>query len=215
MAAITTCITKSATLVPGETFILPPGAEIVGVSSLVGLESGCVDLENIPTMTCYVALIGTNPRNGNLVNYYEGTGEGVGGAVKGYKYEGTDYDFSRQFNAHGSNDTESGQLDDFALLANELKSRVPAIVAVKTGIMTDSQRGVINYLFIKTIPSVAKAIEIRLHGYLTDQAYQPNEVTNYTSFRLLEDVTTAGYQMVNTANPFGGYIPLYTCDQIS
>ena len=49
----TTCITNSVTLQAGESFILPPGATIIGTSVEDAIESTC-DLPDLETPECYV-----------------------------------------------------------------------------------------------------------------------------------------------------------------
>lgn len=217
LAPSTSCITTSIDLVPGQSFVLPPNSKVIAASDIDNLTSVCADLDNLETYSCFVALIATNPDDGNVINYLEGSDDGPGGRAQGYRLNDVEYEFSRVYNVHASGGFPTGQIDDFQAMADELKKRVPGITSVKIAYITDNTRGVINYLFIKTIPSVANRLQIRMHGYLSGQAFQPNEVRFYTTFRPLDEITTLGYKMMLA--PTSGFIPtpaipLFTCNQI-
>ena len=214
VASNTSCITTSIDLVPGQSFILPPNSKVIAASDIDNLTSVCADLDNLETYSCYVALIATNPDDGNVINYLEGSDDGPGGRVQGYRFNDIEYEFARVYNVHSSSGGATGMIDDFQAMADELKSKVPGVTSVKIGTMSDSTRGVINYLFIKTIASIANRLQIRMHGYLSNQAYQPNEVRFYTTFRPLNEINTLGYKMIGNASSFGAPINLYTCNQI-
>ena len=66
----TNCITKSFTLVPGESFVLPVGAEVLSISDQTSVTSSCVDLTNLEQQKCYVATLGAG--FGNIDRYFLG-----------------------------------------------------------------------------------------------------------------------------------------------
>lgn len=51
--AATSCIYKSVIMGPGETFVLPPGAELVSVSDIGALTSSCPDEFPTEELKCY------------------------------------------------------------------------------------------------------------------------------------------------------------------
>ena len=51
--AVSTCLITSLTLKPGEPFVLPPGAIIIGASDANDITSTCVDLNNLEALACY------------------------------------------------------------------------------------------------------------------------------------------------------------------
>jgi hypothetical protein len=53
MAAETPCIYKSVTMSAGETFVLPPGAEIISVSDLGAITNSCPDPLPTEELSCY------------------------------------------------------------------------------------------------------------------------------------------------------------------
>lgn len=53
MAATTPCIYKSVTLQAGETFVLPPGAELISASSATAITSSCGDDIPVEETKCY------------------------------------------------------------------------------------------------------------------------------------------------------------------
>lgn len=214
VAPITSCVTVSVDLIPGQSFVLPPNSKLIAASDVTDLTSVCVDLDNLETYSCFVALIATNPDDGNVINYLEGSDDGPGGRAQGYRLNDVEYEFARVYNVHSSSNGATGMIDDFQAMAEELKAKVSGITSVKIGTISDSTRGVINYLFIKTLPSIANRLQIRMHGYLSGQAFQPNEVRFYTTFRPLDEITTLGYKMMTNSTSFGSAINLYTCNQI-
>lgn len=53
MAAAVPCIYKSITMTAGETFVLPPGAEIISVSDIGAITNSCPDPLPIEELKCY------------------------------------------------------------------------------------------------------------------------------------------------------------------
>lgn len=49
----TNCITKSITLSPGEPFVLPAGATLIGATDVDAIDSTCADLTDLEEYQCY------------------------------------------------------------------------------------------------------------------------------------------------------------------
>jgi len=84
--AATSCIYKSVTMSAGETFVLPPGAELVSVSDIAALTSSCP--EEFPTeeLKCYriAWVFGIDPEGTKTVGaqvIFPPFGGGTGAAV--------------------------------------------------------------------------------------------------------------------------------------
>lgn len=63
----TNCITKSITLSPGEPFVLPAGATIIGATDVDAIDSTCADLTDLEEYQCYEMLFGFNMTDNDSV----------------------------------------------------------------------------------------------------------------------------------------------------
>lgn len=67
------CIIKSVTLAEGETFVLPPGAELIGATDPGAITSvnDCAPTDNLQTLACYTCIIGIGAEDGNASQLWE------------------------------------------------------------------------------------------------------------------------------------------------
>lgn len=153
----TTCITKAVSLAPGESFVLPPGATLIGASDSGAFTSTC-DVPDLETLQCYVALIGASVIDGSVQQYFEATNSHALGII----YNGTYYPFSTVYSANF--------VGAFPLvpLMSDLGTQAAAagafIAATGTGIFTNPGNGILTFILIKTIPSVANNMVLRVRG---------------------------------------------------
>ncbi len=70
MAASSPCIYKSVTMAAGETFVLPPGAEIISVSDLGAITNSCPDPFPVEELKCYAItwVLNIDPEGARTVN---------------------------------------------------------------------------------------------------------------------------------------------------
>lgn len=80
------CIIKSVTLAEGETFVLPPGAELIGATDPGAITSvnDCAPTDNLQTLACYTCIIGVGAEDGNASQLWEAepTGGSGGGSLR-------------------------------------------------------------------------------------------------------------------------------------
>lgn len=168
-----TCIIKSATLIPNEEIILPPGATLVSMSqgSLEDIESSCDDLpDTLEEMACYSIMIsnvldGDNPTE-NMEDMW----------VVGFNLDGRDIALNgANFDMRGDMTATApfvwGQgyyyptnFNNSNLRAEMLNSEFGGTLStVWNGFITyDFNRGNTYYATFKALPSVAKKLSILL-----------------------------------------------------
>lgn len=182
----TTCIYKSVTLQAGETFVIPPGGELIGASNETAIVSSCDEEFNLEEIQCYGFLLGGNERDGGLDQYLEG--EAI--RVIGYTLNGNEYPFIPEY----STDPSGIWLDTTGLL-NAIKS-IPGILDVNIGLVVNT-RAKLWYFIVKTIPSVASTLELKVYTYARDLA-PVNHVLHYLKPKLLSDLVDEGYSDLPT-----------------
>lgn len=185
------CVDKytTVTLAEGESYVLPPGAVLVGATdpSLLTSLNDCLDLDNLEEFECYVCPIPIGAEDGDDSQYWEPTiGTNSETNITGYTLSGISYNFSTSY--------ESASIGNFintTNLLNELKAVLPITFATYASV-SDVNRGTLNYFVIKTIPSIAKSL------YLTIKVKAPvsweNDANAYFKFVPIADL--AGYTNV-------------------
>lgn len=150
--ATTSCVYQSITLQAGETFILPPGAEVVSVTDVTNItsENDCLDLTNVEEVECYGVIFGDSNESGpsqpivvySTVNIY------------GFRIDDVDYPFTTSFTANSST----------TAIVSAFNSTVfgPLITGVATELVSDSNRGNVKYIAFKCIPSITN--DMYLYG---------------------------------------------------
>jgi hypothetical protein len=170
----TTCNASlvSVTLSAGQSFILPPGATLVGASDINSLQSDCADLLNLEQFECYVCAIPIAAEDGGATTassqYWEANTGGVI-AMRGYNFNGADYGFSSQPQDLGDQGHFNGGLVDNALV--QLKNDIPGIIATSYQIRTFTDKGSLNFILIKTFPSIADNLKIIVATSLPEGEY--------------------------------------------
>ena len=159
IAPTTTCITNSIILQPGTSFILPPGSTILGSSNISGLTSACADLTKLEQTECYGLLFAGFANNQSGPTQYSDDSSQF---IRGYRYNNVYTEFSTPIinnNANGSFNMED--------LRNRLVSMIGGIVSTNIGYKIDqngNHRNSISMLTIKTFPSIANSLEIRVNN---------------------------------------------------
>lgn len=69
MATGTTCIYKSVTLQQGETFVLPPGAELIGSTNESAITSSCDEEFDLEEIQCYTIQVQESISDGGDAAY--------------------------------------------------------------------------------------------------------------------------------------------------
>lgn len=157
MASATT-ILKTVTLQPGEQFVLPPGAEFVGATSVDEIDSTCDDdgLEG-EELLCYALAFGNAEDDGNNGQIFEST-DTSNTPVVGIKFDGTMHLFGSPFYANGSG------LYDLTGMVTAING-TPAgtvIFDVATAFNWQGDNGVMSYIVFKTLPSIATKLQLMM-----------------------------------------------------
>ncbi len=184
MAGATTCAYRSLQLSPGEQFVLPPGAELIGATDPDSIQSLCADTDALEEMQCYVAMLATVPGDTNN-DYYDCVNQ----HLEGYELNGV----FTPFTPHFSNDQLACRFNSQAIL-NKLKELLPAVVATSYAWAGDSD-GEKNYLVIKTIPSIGSNLVFR---WSTEAAVsgQMSTVLFKANFIKVSDAIAAGHEFI-------------------
>lgn len=191
MAQPTICITKTVTLVPGESFVLPPNSTVIGASNVDGLTSTCADLDNLEQYSCFVAIVAAGGVEGNQSQYYEGNQS----QIRGLSINGLVTSFTSIFKANNAGRFDS----DLATILIEIKNASnQSIISTGTGISCGSGvRGCLTYILIKTIPSIANSLRLILGSDIPVGGVNTTIIVE-SQFFPIETLINAGYVNIPT-----------------
>lgn len=183
MAGATTTIIKSVTLQAGESFVLPPGATLIGTDNASNFTSTC-ELPELETLSCFGVVLAAFENDNADTEYFEqGTQY-----IKGFELSGVYYGFTADVVNTGANGTF-----DMTELYNKMKALLPAIIDGNTGYAGDATNGQRNYLVISTIPSVGNNLVLRIvTSSPAGSGYQT--VTYKSAFYPYADLSALGYE---------------------
>lgn len=136
------CTYQSITLQAGESFILPPGAELVSASNLSNItsENDCLDLTNIEEVQCYGVIFGDSNPGGSETPVYNTVD------IYGLRVDNIDYPFVGTITANSS--------------ATAIKSAIdtttfgPLITNITIQLVDSPDRGNVLYVAFQSIPSI-------------------------------------------------------------
>ena len=140
--ATTSCVYQSITLQPGETFTLPPGAEVVSVTDVTNIisENNCLDLTNVEEVECYGVIFGDSNPGGSETPVYNTVD------IYGLRVDNIDYPFVGTIDANSS--------------ATAIKSAIdttifgPLITNITIQLVDSPDRGNVLYVAFQSIPSI-------------------------------------------------------------
>lgn len=176
------CITKSITLSAGESFVLPPGATLLGATDVGNLTSECADLDNLESATCYtVVLAGFDNSNGHT-EYFENNQQ----TVTGFELNGTFTAFTTGVNNSGG----SGAFDMNDLFV-KLHEKLPSIL---TGVpyYAGSGDNAQCFLVVSTFPSIGDNLNLIVKSTAVGGAGS-SDVYYKSAFLTDAKVTSIGY----------------------
>ena len=156
------CIYKSITLTEGETFVLPPGAELVGASDTGAITStnDCAPTDNLEALLCYQMIFSLNSNVTPSVNL-ENTDATTSVSID---LLGVEYLVAQSSNPSNAQFTA-------ALTSAGLTG---IITNTSLSIGTTGSRWNFVYYF-KTIPSVASNVKIHIVGPGYYDGTDPND----------------------------------------
>jgi hypothetical protein len=136
------CTYQSITLQAGESFIHPPGAELVSASNLSNItsENDCLDLTNIEEVQCYGVIFGDSNPGGSETPVYNTVD------IYGLRVDNIDYPFVGTITANSS--------------ATAIKSAIdtttfgPLITNITIQLVDSPDRGNVLYVAFQSIPSI-------------------------------------------------------------
>lgn len=149
------CIYKSVTLQAGESFTLPPGAQIISASNVGALTSTCPIPTDLEQPACYIAIIPWINNTNDNDDYWELDSD-------------VSYFSGIYLNNIKTNFDTSVRIDNPGGLALKLKNTIPAIL-FSTWSFGGSFPPIANfngryYILIQTIPSIAENLEIEYNN---------------------------------------------------
>lgn len=186
----TTTVYNSIRLAAGETFTLPPGAELIATEQGESSITSTCPIPPLENLGCYVALFGTpSPAQQGGDTIYFGTGNAK---ISGFRLNRVDQNFNTVYVNSGPDlQFLSTDLDPLGV---ELKTKVPAIFdsANSFTLSNRNDNGTLSYFLIKTVPSIANNLEMI---YTTSIPSDGNNfgTTYYVKFVPLADIIAAGY----------------------
>lgn len=161
-------INKSVVLQPGEQYILPPGAVIVGASSPTSLNSSC-PIGELEDLECYAFILGNAQEDGNNEQLFEDQSF----PALGFSANGVYRDFPSPFYPVQDN----GRYDLEAIVAAINIQTGGALVTPVTAFVSRGDNGTMSYIVFKSIPSVAKTLELKMsaatsEGFSVEQSIE-------------------------------------------
>lgn len=182
MAIIPGCIIKTERLVDGESFVLPPGAVLIGADIPGNFTSTCV-IPTLETLQCFGLTLGARSSDSDgHAEYFERDQQRIYG-----------YFLNDIYNPFASFIVNSGSLGAFNMsdLSNRLAAAIPGIIGAAVNYSSDPDNGTRSNLVIKTFPSIALNLRINVatnanFGTQTDVYYR-------SSFTPLADLIAGGY----------------------
>ena len=168
------CITSSVTLQPGQSFVLPAGATIIGATDSASIASvnDCADLTNIEDFTCYGVTYGeSNPGQG--VDPQTPVYDTVD--IYGIRVNNVDYPFTSSITTYTALTgiiTALNQTPYGGLFTNVLTASTPS-----------PNRGNVRHLSFKTLPSFAN--DLSFYGIASGQISAPSSGSFPVEFKVL------------------------------
>jgi hypothetical protein len=150
---------RSITLAAGESYVLPAGAELVGVNGSITDEAGCANLANVENLSCYVASIGAFSDTGDP-QYGETESSALHPLVcKGIFQNGIYTPFITGDQVGFGQGTNGGCFDGNGI-GTAVKGLMPGVIYSEGGSNPSSAehsgQNCLTYVLIQTVPSLAE-----------------------------------------------------------
>jgi hypothetical protein len=190
-------IYRSITLADGESYVLPAGAELVGVSGSITSDANCAGTASVETLTCYIAAIGAFSNDNGNSEFGESEGNSSTPlSIQGIYQNGV----YTPFIDGPSTGIGGGGCFDGISIGLAVQKVVPGVVDYSghTSIHTSPTDNCITYVLIYTVPSLAE----NLYLWTDNSAPIDSGTSNVT--QLLPFKTYATYEN-------NGYSSLPTC----
>lgn len=188
---------RSITLAAGESYVLPAGAELVGVNGSITDEGNCANTANIETLSCYIALIGASVTDNGNSNYGESEQSGGTPYVIQGVYQNGIY---TQFTAGPSTGIGGGGLFDALGIGLAIQGIVPGIIdyAGHTVVHTSPSDNGLTYVLIYTVPSLAENLYLWGENTAPLDGSAVSNVTQLLPFRPYSYYESNGYSSLPT-----------------
>lgn len=151
------CIISTVTLQPGQSFVLPAGATIIGATDSGSITSvnDCADLTAIEDFTCYGVTYGNALQDGGQDSVYKTVN------IYGIRADNIEYPFIAPI-------TTGTGLTDIVNALNETPYG-GLFTTVQTSFSFNSIRGRVTYVSFKTLPSFAN--DLYFYGIASGQIF--------------------------------------------
>lgn len=191
---MTTILYNSITLQPGEQFILPPNAELVGAESIADIDSTCT-LPELDDVDCYTAIIAFAGNDGSVSQAWEiqglfglvvsGSVELVGFATKAGATAPTVTTFTSPYTFNVPFGIDGG-LDP---LKTELLAKLSGVFNLQVAqSSSEMNRRYKLYVNFKTTALIAESL------FMVVKTTTQGEVINYVPFQLHSTIVSGGGQ---------------------
>lgn len=192
MASFESCIYRAITLQPGESFTLPPGAEIVSATDANSLTSTCTIPDNLEELECYIFVLmgAVDSFNANLRAVWETNGSiGPNAFIQSITLGGITYDLDPDISGD-----DRGKFDVGTLAARITSSTALSSLMFDLGTSNtyDYPRGGVATLCFKTIPSVAAETYLTLTTFLLNVGSPAPQTTVRVYAQKLSDYEGVG-----------------------
>lgn len=165
MSLLQNLINKSVVLQPGEQYILPPGAVIVGASEPSSISSSC-PLGELEDLECYAFIFGNAEEDGNNEQLFE---DEFFPAV-GFSSNGVYRDFPSPF--YPQKDNGNYDLGGIVSAINQQTGGV--LISPVTADVSGGDSGRMSYIVFRSIPSVASTLELKMSA-ATNENFSPDQ----------------------------------------
>jgi hypothetical protein len=152
------CVYRSITLQTGESYVLPPDAELVLVDGVITSDANCAPTDNLEEIQCYVLYMMADSSHGDATHVYESGSGGSSNNVWISALNVGSRSYSCRIGGGDSGDIFIGQLVD---LINSIPEISGIFLNMNTAQAWDTGgRGGMSSLCFKTTPSLAAQISL-------------------------------------------------------
>lgn len=155
------CPIKSITLLPGETFVLPKGATILGASGM--FQSTC-EMPELEAMVCYTCMVAYKGASSGTRFYENGSDHGI--EITGYQLNGVDYLLDKIYTPDNSGGMFAAARFNGEEIANDMALRLGAIDKGHDNDDTEPDKSL--YIHLQIIPSVGDKLFIKTNVHSTE-----------------------------------------------
>jgi hypothetical protein len=189
-------IYRSITLAAGESYVLPAGAELVGVNGSITSDANCAGTASVETLGCYIAGIGAYSDGGDATYGETNNGSGEYPLVcKGAYQNGIYIPFTSGDLQAGLGGGNAGCFDGLTL-GTKLIEIIPGVIQRAATVVTGTSSTVDNcltFIQIQTVPSLAENLYLWMAHSVSLEGGNPGGTDFIIPFKTQQYWVSAGF----------------------